>query len=102
MGTHVFETIRRQLPDGSKEKKTIYNLSEAEAEKLAVIGTASGPSLGFCIYLGFKHADNFFTRVYGYRISTGGLASMTDEAQKKAGLNKPKSMNVKFYEIPYQ
>jgi len=54
--------------------------------------------LNFCFYLGWKHAENFQERVCGYTISTGGMASMIDEAQEKVGLNKPKYINVEFYE----
>jgi len=95
---HEFKFITRQLPDGSEEKKKVYELTAEEAEKLKRIGVASGPSLEFCFYLGWKHAENFQERVCGYTISTGGLASMIDEAQEKAGLNKPKYINVEFYE----
>ena len=93
------ESIGRQLPDGREERKTIYQLSDAEVENLARIGSASGPGVGFCIYLGFRHSEHFFERVCGYTVSTGGLAAMMDDAQEKAGLNKPKSINVTFYEF---
>lgn len=97
---HEFKFITRQLPDGSEEKKKVYELTTEEAEKLKKIGSASGPNLEFCFYLGWKHAENFQERVCGYTISTGGVASMIDEAQDKVGLNKPKYINVEFYENP--
>jgi len=93
-----FKIITRQLPDGSEEKRKVYELTEDEAGKFKKIGSASGPSLEFCFYLGWKHTKNFQERVCGYRISTGGIASMIDEAQKKVGLNKPKYINIEFYE----
>jgi len=96
MNESIFVT--RQLPDGGVEKKRVYELTAEEARGLKKIGAASGPSLEFCFYLGWKHAENFQERVCGYTISTGGLASMIDEAQEKAGLNKPKYINVEFYE----
>lgn len=93
-----FKIITRRLLDGSDEKKKVYKFTEEESEKFKKIGSASGPSLNFCFYLGWKHAENFQERVCGYTISTGGMASMIDEAQEKAGLNKPKYINVEFYE----
>lgn len=95
-----FKFITRQLPDGSEEKKKVYKLSGEESKKFEKIGTTSGPSLEFCFYLGWKHTKNFQERVYGYTISTGGIASMIDKAQQKVGLNKPKYINVEFYEQP--
>ena len=96
MNESIFVT--RQLPDGGVEKKRVYELTAEEARELKKIGAASGPGLNLCFYLGWKHAENFRERVCGYTISTGGMAAMIDEAQEKAGLNKPKYINVEFYE----
>lgn len=78
----------------------VDRLTAEEAAHFKIIGTASGPSFGFCCYLGWKHAENFMERVSGYQESEGGMAAMIDEAQEKAGLNKPKYINVTFYEEP--
>lgn len=86
---HEFENI------GGRQ---IYRLSEQESEHFKIIGTASGPSFEFCVYLGWKHTENFLERVSGYSVSTGGLASMIDKAQEEVGLDKPKYINVTFYE----
>ena len=97
---YEFKIITKQLPDGSVEKKKLCKLTEEEAGKLKKIGAASGPSLELCFYLGYKHVENFCERVCGYTISTGGMASMIDEVQEKVGLNKPKYINIEFYEDP--
>jgi hypothetical protein len=78
--------------------REVPEITEEEASSFKIIGTASGPDFGFCVYLGWKHTENFLERVAGYSISMGGLASMIDEAQEKAGLDKPKYINVTFYE----
>ena len=80
--------------DGRK----VYQLTEEETEHFKKIGSASGPSFEFCTYEGWKHEENFLKRVAGYQISEGGIAAMIDEVQEKAGLKKPKYINVTFYE----
>jgi hypothetical protein len=95
-----FETIKRQTADGKKEEKQIFEIAEEEVGNFVRMGVGSGPTFGFCVYMGLKHCEDFFDRVRGYRIVSGGLAAMIDEAQAKAGLVKPKTINVEFYENP--
>ena len=55
---------------GCKEipEKKIYELSEEEAKKYKLLGEAEGQNFDHCVYLGWRHAENFLERVYGYRI----------------------------------
>lgn len=94
---HKYKIITVPSVNGDQKKK-IYELTKEETSKLKKIGTASGPSFEFCFYLGWKHGKNFQERVCGYTITMNGIASMIDEAQEKAGLNKSKYINVEFYE----
>ena len=48
------------------EEKDVRELSTEELDNYTLIGTALGADLFHCLYLGMRHADNFFQRVYGY------------------------------------
>lgn len=45
----------------------IPELSESEAEKYEVIGTAEGQHDDHCLFLAMKHGYQFLDRVVGYR-----------------------------------
>ncbi len=81
-------------------KNKMRELSKEDISKYKLIGSAGGPSLGFCVYIAQKHTSNFFDRVVGYRIEEHGIGEMMSEAAKQVGLPKEKQeyITASFYE----
>ncbi len=84
----------------SASKNKMAEISDKEISRYKLIGSASGGSLGFCVYIAQRHTPNFFNRVVGYRIDKGGIGEMMSNAAKRAGLpeEKQKYITASFYE----
>lgn len=85
-------------------KKKIFEIADEDISKYKLIGSAGGYSLEFCIYLGWKHSENFIERVCGYHIDEHGIGEMMSAAAKEVGLpeNKQKYITVSFYEQEHE
>lgn len=91
--------INRDEYCGSKEKKEIYELGEIDGNKHRLLGRATGLNMNHCVLLGSEHKQDFWHRVYGYRI-------VENEKMQKALLGamrniKPETksyMTLQFYE----
>ncbi|MDO8466972.1 MAG: hypothetical protein Q7S83_02415 [bacterium] len=81
-------------------KKKIYEIPEEDIGKFKLLGSAGGFSIGFCLYIGSKHSENFLDRVCGYRIEKNGFGEMMNEAARQAGLpaRHQENITVSFYE----
>lgn len=84
---------------GCDVEKPIYELSESEVSNYKLIGSAVGPGLGFCFFMGYKHGKNFGNRLFGFRIRESRESGWVNEAYKKLGLfSKANNIGVDFYE----
>lgn len=95
--------VNQTDPDTGKvvRSKKIYELKKNELMNYKLIGSSSGVSFEHCFYLGSKHADNFWGRVYGYLIEDreGSLAEMIDRAYVQVGLKKSRTISIGFFEL---
>lgn len=85
--------------DGSWKEKEIYELEKEEGSKYSLIGQATGINMDHCVMLGSKHKDNFWHRVYGYRIiQDDEMARMMFDAMKNIKPDTEPYITVCFYE----
>jgi hypothetical protein len=84
----------------SNSKKEMHEIRKEDAGKYNIIGTATGFSLGFCVFIAQKHAPKFFDRAVGYVIEKNGLCELMSQSALNAGLpeEKQKYISVSFYE----
>lgn len=91
--------ISRITNDGSKENKKIYELAEEDKHGYRLLGQAVGINMNHCVILGSKHKDDFWHRVYGYRIvENDKVAEMMLESVKKIKPETESYIAVAFYE----
>lgn len=60
--------IHRIANDGGREEKEIHELAEVDASNYVLLGQAVGITMDHCVGLGLKYKENFWHRVYAYRI----------------------------------
>jgi hypothetical protein len=90
--------IKRTTDDGIKEEKEIYEL-EADSSKYCLLGRATGMNMDHCVILGSKHKDDFWHRVYGYRIvQDDNMAKILLEVMKSIKPETQSYITVCFYE----
>lgn len=91
--------IRRITDNGSKEEKEIYEIAEEDKYKYRLLGKSIGINMTHCVQLGADHKDDFWYRVYGYRIiQDEEMEKMVLEAMKKIKLETESYISVAFYE----
>lgn len=79
----------------------LKQLQKEELKNYKLLGTATGYSLGFCLWTASNHTDSFFEIVYGYYIhGVDKMATMLNEASKLPGISKDcrSNFSVSFYE----
>lgn len=89
--------IGRTCPDGTREEKTVVELTEEEARGYELLGEATGVSSAHCFSLGGAHKENFWERVYGYRIVHDEMRDLFTECMKMIGKDEA-YVTVRFYE----
>lgn len=91
--------IKRILENGIKEEKEIYEITGEDANKYRSLGQATGINMEHCVMIAAKHGDNFWRRVYGYRIiKNEEMGNMMFEEMKKIKPETEEYMTVCFYE----
>lgn len=91
--------INRIIDDGSKEEKEIYELTEEDTHKYRLLGQSTGINMDHCVILGSNHKDDFWHRVYGYKIvQNEEMEKMMLEAMKKIKPETESYITVAFYE----
>lgn len=91
--------INRIIDDGDKEEKEIYELEKKDEHKYHPLGEAVGISMDHCVILGSNHKDDFWHRVYGYRIvQNKEMEKMMLEAERKIKPETESYITVAFYE----
>ena len=80
-------------PEDGKVDKIISEIELEDAQKLKLIGTATGLTPGHCFYIGLTHKENFFERVVAYRIFK------SDRAIELSTSEKTEYISIDFYEI---
>ena len=91
--------IHRIAKDGGREEKEIYELAEEDKNKCCLLGQATGINMDHCVILGSKYKDDFWHRVYGYRIvENEKMEKMMLEAEKKMRPEVTSYITVAFYE----
>lgn len=93
--------VNHTIDDGSVEKKEIYELVEKDSSKYVSLGRAVGINMDHCVILGSKHKEDFWHRVYGYRIiENKEMENNMYEADKKINPETKTEtyMTVAFYE----
>ena len=91
--------INRIANNGSKEEKEIYEIAEEDVNEYRLLGRATGIHMDHCVILGSKHKDDFWHRVYGYRIiENEKMEKMMLEAMKTVKPMIESYLTVCFYE----
>lgn len=91
--------IRRISGDGRTEEKEIYELAEEDKNKYSLFGQqATGISMMHCVMLAAKYEDNFWHRVYGYRLIQSEFNTMLPAAVRKIDPTLERYITVCFYE----
>lgn len=96
------KVINHVTEDGTWEEKSIYELVEKDNSKYILLGSATGINMDHCVILGSKHKEDFWQRVYGYRIiANEKMERMMFEAMKKINPEIESYITVDFYERQY-
>jgi len=91
--------IIKQTNAQGEQTKEIYEISEDEINNYLTLGKAVGQSFEHCFYLGAKHKENFWHRVYGYQfIKDEKIEKLLEEEIKKATGQIQHYISVCFYE----
>lgn len=76
------------------EEKIIYLLDDGEEKYYKLLGSAYGVNFYHCFALGMKHKENFWNRVFAYKISAD--RDQVDIIEKATG---EKYVAIEFYEL---
>lgn len=91
--------INRIIDDGSIERKEIFELEENDVHQYRLLGQSTGINMDHCVILGTNHKDDFWHRVYGYRIiQNEEREKQLLEAMRKIKPEVESYMTVCFYE----
>ncbi|MDX9913680.1 MAG: hypothetical protein RBS77_03820 [Candidatus Moranbacteria bacterium] len=88
------EIIRRESPDGATEEAVIYGLEDGEEQYYRILGTGYGVNFAHCFSMGHKNKENFWERVFAYKISLN--REQADMIEKITGKHY---ISVEFYEL---
>ena len=88
------EIVRKTSIDGHFEAKTLYRLEEGEEKYYNLLGEGCGIDLIHCCILGGKYKENFWERVFAYKISLN--REQADMIEKITGKHY---ISVEFYEL---
>lgn len=88
------EKIEKTFVDGRKESKFIYGLEEGEEKYYSLLGGGCGVNLMHCCVMGEKYKENFWDRVFAYKISQD--RKQADMIEKVIGNSY---ISVEFYEL---
>lgn len=91
------QLIGRTRPDGTKEVKTIFELTEKEAAGYAVLGRATCVNIIHCFSMGAAHKERFWERVYGYRFVQDNMTEVLTRVYRSNGKDD-EIVTVEFYE----
>lgn len=92
------KVINHVTEDGTWEEKNIYELVEKDSSKYFLLGSATGINMDHCVILGSKHKEDFWQRVYGYRIIPNEkMGKMMFESMKKIKPEIVSYITVDFY-----
>jgi hypothetical protein len=84
---------------GKTEEKEIYELEVIDSFKYRLLGQAVGISIGHCVQMGLKNKENFWNRVYGYKIiKNEELESKLLDAMRTVKSDVKEYITVSFYE----
>ena len=61
-------TVGKTLPDGIREEKNIYGLEEGEEQYYHLLGVGYGINLVHCFSMGAKNKENFWERMFAYKV----------------------------------
>lgn len=86
--------IIKTNPDGLKEGKDIYGLEEGEEQFYKLIGVGYGINLAHCFSMGTKNSENFWERVFAYKIIPN-----RDQANLLEKATGDDYISVEFYEL---
>lgn len=91
--------INRIIDNGSREEKEIHELTDEDKYKYRLLGQSTGINIDHCVILGINRKDDFWHRVYGYRIiENEKIEKMMLETMKKLKPEIESYMTVCFYE----
>lgn len=88
------ETIEKTFIDGHREAKVIYGLEEGEEKYYKLLGEGCGISLIHCCIMGEKYKENFWERVFAYKISLD-----REQADMIENVIGNSYISVEFYEL---
>lgn len=91
---NIMTIVKTANADGSKETKDIYQLEEGEEQFYNLLGTGYGVNLVHCFSMGAKNKENFWERVFGYRIIPN-----RDHANLLERATGEDYISVEFYEL---
>ena len=80
MGKILFINLKIMNNTIKIRDREIIEISEQDVPKYHLIGEGFGGSIGYCIYMGQKHAANFFQRVVAYRVTQSERAEIFNKA----------------------
>ncbi len=91
--------INRITDEGSKEEKEIYELTNIDNFKYRLMGQSTGINMDHCVILGSNQTNNFWHRVYGYRIiQNEEREKVLLEAMRKIDPDVKSYITICFYE----
>ena len=88
------EIIRRTSSRGSDEDIMVYGLEEGEEQYYKILGTGYGINFAHCFSMGAKNKDNFWERVFAYKIIPN-----RDPANLLERATGEDYISVEFYEL---
>jgi hypothetical protein len=88
------EFMRKTASDGSTEDVMVYGLEDGEEQYYTILGTGYGVNFAHCFTMGAKNKDNFWGRVFAYKISRD--RKYTDMIEGATGQSY---ISVEFFEL---
>lgn len=88
------EYIRKTSPDGSSKDIRLYGLENGEEQYYTILGTGYGVNFAHCFAMGTKNKENFWERVFAYKI-----ISNRDQANLLERATGDNYISVEFYEL---
>ena len=89
--------INRIKSDGTVERKEIFEIAESDVSGYRLLSQSAGVNIHHCMMMGLNHTENFWGRVYGYRVIQ---KSKRAEGAGMIDLGIDSYMTVCFYEPP--
>lgn len=80
--------------DGHTEEKGIYCLEDGEEQFYSILGTGYGINFVHCFSMGAKNKENFWERVFAYKINPN--REHTEFMERATGEDY---ISVEFYEL---